>query len=156
MIHMSNIKRPVVDRLRKDMFSDPSQTSVSCSQVAKLKITEPIERGPKGEDVFKEKRDLLFKNVHVRRIFDEENKTLVYVAYSSRIGQDMNEPNSRWDSTSPRALDATGGTLSGVGALHERGDEFSLSCKAGGLEERFWNNSCYRSLDLPSTLIREQ
>lgn len=95
MIHMSNIKRPVVDRLRKDMFSDPSQTSVSCSQVAKLKITEPIERGPKGEDVFKEKRDLLFKNVHVRRIFDEENKTLVYVAYSSRIGQDMNEPNSR-------------------------------------------------------------
>ena len=64
--------------------------------MAPLRILEPIERGGAGEEVFKSKRDLLFKNVHVRRIYDEENRTLVYVAYSSRLGQDMSEPNSRF------------------------------------------------------------
>ena len=69
--------------------------SVSCSQTGPLKIVEPIVQGLEGEEVFRQKRDLLFKNVHVRRIYDEKNGVLIYIAYSSRWNQDMHEPNAR-------------------------------------------------------------
>jgi CreA protein len=37
------------------------------------------------EDVFDERRSLLFKKLHVVRFYDKPNNTLVYLSYSDRI-----------------------------------------------------------------------
>ncbi|XP_024540056.1 uncharacterized protein LOC9660691 isoform X2 [Selaginella moellendorffii] len=88
-IHISNVKRSLTERLSRDFFTDPSQTGP-------LRLVSPIALGLKGEEVFSAKRNLFFKTMHVRRIYDEANNALVYVAYSTRVSQDMSEPNSRY------------------------------------------------------------
>lgn len=75
--------------------TDPSNSSVSVCQTGPLRIHAPIVLGAEGEEVHSEKKSLIFKHVHVRRIYDEENNALVYVGYSSRLGQDMKDQNSR-------------------------------------------------------------
>ncbi|XP_024519941.1 uncharacterized protein LOC9630983 isoform X1 [Selaginella moellendorffii] len=97
-IHISNVKRSLTERLSRDFFADPSQASVSASQTGPLRLVSPIALGlkVKGEEVFSAKRNLFFKTMHVRRIYDEANNALVYVAYSTRVSQDMSEPNSRY------------------------------------------------------------
>ncbi|EFJ19791.1 hypothetical protein SELMODRAFT_419062 [Selaginella moellendorffii] len=95
-IHISNVKRSLTERLSRDFFTDPSQASVSASQTGPLRLVSPIALGLKGEEVFSAKRNLFFKTMHVRRIYDEANNALVYVAYSTRVSQDMSEPNSRY------------------------------------------------------------
>lgn len=49
-------------------------------------ISSDCGTGSSGEEVFSERRNLFFKYVHVRRIYDAENNALVYVGYSSRLG----------------------------------------------------------------------
>ena len=44
-----------------------------------------IEKDAEGEDVFSERASLIFKSIRVRRIWDERNETLVYVAYSQQV-----------------------------------------------------------------------
>ena len=36
------------------------------------------------------------RNQHVRRVYDAEHQTLLYVSYSTRLTQDMQEPNARY------------------------------------------------------------
>eukprot|EP00898_Chlorokybus_atmophyticus_P006533 jgi/Chlat1/6881/Chrsp51S06547 len=83
------------DTIEVTAFPDP-KTSVSCTQSGPIRILEPIALGVEGEEVFTAKRNLLFKVMHVRRIYDEANHALVYVAYSTRLSQDMSEQNSRY------------------------------------------------------------
>jgi len=44
-----------------------------------------IELGDEGEEVFSERRSLIFKSLAVRRIYDRTNDALVYVAYSRQV-----------------------------------------------------------------------
>lgn len=64
-------------------FEDPSNSSIACRQVGKIKIGN-IDRSDKGEIVFSEKKSLLFKKMKVRRIYDASNKVLVYVTYVTK------------------------------------------------------------------------
>ena len=52
--------------------------------------------GGAGEEVFSSKRNLFFKYVHVRRVYDAENNTLVYVGYSSRFGGDFEDQHAQY------------------------------------------------------------
>ena len=36
------------------------------------------------------------RNQHVRRVYDEEHQTLLYISYSTRLTQDMQEQNARY------------------------------------------------------------
>jgi CreA protein len=83
--HMSHFERGFLDRLTKgNWFEDPSNASISCRQTGPITIRD-IERGKSGEEVFSERKSLIFKSLGVRRLYDEANQTLVYVVYSRQI-----------------------------------------------------------------------
>lgn len=83
--HMSHFERGLLDRVTKgNWFEDPSNASIACRQTGPITIRD-IERGKGGEEVFSERKSLVFKSLGVRRIFDEANQTLVYVVYSRQV-----------------------------------------------------------------------
>lgn len=83
--HMTHFERGLIDRLRKgNWFEDPSNASISCRQTGPIVIGE-IELDDEGEEVFSERKSLVFKNLAVRRIYDDAHDTLIYVAYSREI-----------------------------------------------------------------------
>lgn len=61
---------------------DPSQFSLACRQTGV--ITLPAKM-PKDETIFSDDTSILFKETKVIRLWDEPNKTLVYVAISRKL-----------------------------------------------------------------------
>ena len=51
------------------------------------------------EAVFEEKRSLLFKELRVQRIYDEEKKVLVYVSFNTRLDKNSDTNKSRFKSS---------------------------------------------------------
>lgn len=83
--HLVDFDRSLFDRLSKgNWFEDPSNASIACRQTGTVVIGD-IALGEKGEDVFSERKSLIFKSLAVRRIYDPLTDTLVYVAYSRQI-----------------------------------------------------------------------
>ena len=83
--HVTHFERGLIDRLRKgNWFEDPSNASIACRQTGPIVIGD-IERDDEGEEVFNERKSLVFKNLAVRRIYDEAHQTLVYVVYSREV-----------------------------------------------------------------------
>ena len=83
--HVSYFDRSVIDRLRQgNWFEDPSNNAIACRQTGPITLGD-IVRGPDGEEVFNESRSLIFKSLVVRRIFDEANQTLIYLAHGSQV-----------------------------------------------------------------------
>ncbi|WP_425409431.1 CreA family protein [Hyphococcus sp.] len=82
--HLSHFDRGFWDRATKgNWFEDPSNASIACRQTGPINIGE-IDMGKDGEEVFSQRMSLVFKSIAVRRIFDAENNTLIYVVYSRR------------------------------------------------------------------------
>jgi len=67
-------------------FSDPSDMSIACRQTGEITAhaLAQIDRSKNGEVIFKESKSILLKNLKVRRIYDAENKTLIYLSYSTK------------------------------------------------------------------------
>ncbi|WDE00662.1 CreA family protein [Thalassomonas actiniarum] len=67
-------------------FSDPSDMSIACRQTGEINATQlaKIDRSKNGEIVFTQSKSILFKTLKVRRIYDAENKTLIYLSYSTK------------------------------------------------------------------------
>ena len=83
--HITHFERGLIDRLRKgNWFEDPSNASIACRQTGPIVIGD-IERDEEGEEVFNERKSLVFKNLAVRRIYDKAHQTLVYVVYSREV-----------------------------------------------------------------------
>ena len=83
--HITHFERGLIDRLRKgNWFEDPSNASIACRQTGPIVIGD-IERDEEGEEVFSERKSLIFKSLAVRRIYDEAHQTLVYVVYSRQV-----------------------------------------------------------------------
>lgn len=83
--HMTSFSRGFIDRVTKgNWFEDPSNASIACRQTGPITIGD-IERDEEGEDVFSQRQSLIFKSLGVRRIYDEANRTLVYVVYSRQV-----------------------------------------------------------------------
>lgn len=83
--HVAYFDRSVIDRLRQgNWFEDPSNSAIACAQTGPITLGD-IARGPKGEEVFRESRSLFFKSLRVRRIYDEENRTLIYLGHGNQI-----------------------------------------------------------------------
>lgn len=64
------------------LAQDPSQFSLACRQTGPIQLPAKL---PKDETVFSEDTSILFKETRVVRLWDEKNKTLVYVAISRRL-----------------------------------------------------------------------
>ena len=83
--HISYFDRSFIDRVANGKwFEDPSNNSIACRQTGPIVIGD-IATGKSGEEVFNKSTSLFFKAVAVRRIYDPENNTLIYVAYGREI-----------------------------------------------------------------------
>lgn len=67
-------------------FADPSDMSIACRQTGDITAIQimSIDKSKNGEVVFKESKSILFKSLKVRRIYDAENQTLIYLSYSTK------------------------------------------------------------------------
>ena len=83
--HVAYFERGLIDRLQKgSWFEDPSNSSVSCRQNGPIKLNE-IDRSEEGEGVFSERRSIIWKSLNIKRIFDEENQMLIYIAHARDV-----------------------------------------------------------------------
>ena len=83
--HMAHFDRSVIDRMRKgDWFENPSNGSISCGITGPVTIGD-IASGKGGETVFKQRQSVVFKKLAVRRVYDRENDTLIYLVYSKQV-----------------------------------------------------------------------
>ena len=83
--HITYFERGIIDRLQKgNWFEDPSNSSISCRQTGPIKIGD-IDRSDEGDEVFRERRSIVFKSLRVKRIFDEKNQTLIYISHAREI-----------------------------------------------------------------------
>ncbi len=67
-------------------FSDPSDMSIACRQTGPITAEQLalIDLSKNGEIVFTKSKSILFKSLKVRRIYDKENKSLIYLSYSTK------------------------------------------------------------------------
>ncbi len=67
-------------------LSDPSDMSIACRQTGVINAAQiaKIDKSANGEIVFKQSKSILLKTLKVRRIFDEKNKSLIYLSYSTK------------------------------------------------------------------------
>jgi len=84
-LYVSNFERPLTERVQKDFFTEPSYASVTAVKTGPIEIADNIDKSEKGEPVFKESRSLLFKELRVQRIYDEEKKAVVYISFNTRL-----------------------------------------------------------------------
>lgn len=77
--------RGLIDRLQQGKwFEDPSNSAISCQATGPIVIGD-IDLDRNGEEVFSERRSLLFKALVVNRIYDKADNTLIYLAHSREI-----------------------------------------------------------------------
>jgi CreA protein len=67
-------------------LADPSDSSISCRQTGDItpEMITQIDKSKSGEVVFKKSKSIFFKSMKVRRIYDEDNQTLMYLSYSTK------------------------------------------------------------------------
>ncbi|WP_180356057.1 CreA family protein [Aliirhizobium smilacinae] len=83
--HVTYFDRSVIDRLRNgNWFEDPSNNSIACRQTGPIEIGD-IELDKGGEEVFRQGRSLIWKDLLVKRIYDKTNDTLIYLAHSRQV-----------------------------------------------------------------------
>ncbi len=83
--HVSYFDRSIIDRLQKgNWFEDPSNWAIACQSTGDIAVGD-IDLGADGEEVFSERRSLIFKSLTVRRIYDKANHTLIYLAHARQV-----------------------------------------------------------------------
>tara|TARA_R110002126_G_scaffold8953_4_gene41147 strand:- start:9060 stop:9524 length:465 start_codon:yes stop_codon:yes gene_type:complete len=67
-------------------LSDPSDSSIACRQTGPItaQMIAQIDKSKNGEVLFTKSKSIFFKTMKIRRIFDAENQTLMYVSYSTK------------------------------------------------------------------------
>lgn len=67
-------------------LSDPSDSSLACRQTGAItaQMIAKIDKSKNGEVLFTKSKSIFFKTMKIRRIFDAENQTLMYLSYSTK------------------------------------------------------------------------
>lgn len=67
-------------------MADPSDSAIACRQTGEITIDmiKKIDKSKSGEVVFKKSKSVFFKSMKIRRIYDAESQTLMYVSYSTK------------------------------------------------------------------------
>ena len=83
--HIAYFDRSLIDRLSNgNWFEDPSNSAISCRQTGPISIGD-IDRSDEGEDVFSQRTSIILKSLRVKRIFDEANQVLIYIAHAREL-----------------------------------------------------------------------
>ena len=84
--HVAYFERSLIDRLSGgNWFEDPSNASIACRQTGPIRIVGDLDRDEDGEDVFRESRSIILKTLRIKRIYDEANQTLIYLAHAQEL-----------------------------------------------------------------------
>lgn len=68
------------------LAEDPSDVSIACRQTGAIEFSSAISGNPqKPDEVFNEKRSVLFKSLHISRFFDKASNSLVYLTWSDKL-----------------------------------------------------------------------
>ncbi len=79
--------RSLIDRLQQgNWFEDPSNSSIDCVQTGPITISK-IALDKDGEEVFEQKRSLIFKSLVVNRLYDKEHDALIYLAHTRQVNE---------------------------------------------------------------------
>lgn len=82
--HLSYFDRDVWDRIGKsNWFENLSNSSISCLQTGPVTIRN-IDLDRSGEEVFDQNQSLVFKQLAVRRSYDADSDSLIYVSFSRK------------------------------------------------------------------------
>ena len=67
-------------------LADPSDSSISCRQTGDItpEMIANIDKSKSAEVVFKQSKSIFFKSMKVRRIYDKDNQTLLYLSYTTK------------------------------------------------------------------------
>ncbi|CAH0536908.1 CreA family protein [Vibrio marisflavi] len=70
----------------KMSLSDPSDSSIACRQTGPItpQMIAKIDKSKSGDVIFKQSKSIFFKHMKVRRIYDPETQTLMYLSYSTK------------------------------------------------------------------------
>ena len=83
--HVAYFDRSIIDRLQQgNWFEDPSNSSIDCVQTGPMTIGD-ISMKKGGEEVFQERRSLIFKALVVNRIYDKDHNALVYLSHTRQV-----------------------------------------------------------------------
>ncbi|WP_308917768.1 CreA family protein [Jannaschia sp. LMIT008] len=83
--HVAYFDRSVLDRLSQgNWFEDPSNASIACRQTGPIRVGD-IDTSEDGEEVFRERRSIVLKSLRIKRIYDEANQTLIYLAHAREL-----------------------------------------------------------------------
>jgi CreA protein len=64
------------------LAEDSSDAAIACRQVGPITLAPKM---PEKEEVFTERRSVLFKHLRVVRFYDRKRNTLVYLSYSDKL-----------------------------------------------------------------------
>lgn len=75
-------------------LSDPSDSSIACRQTGPITaaMIAQIDKSKNGEVLFSKSKSIFFKSMKIRRIFDAQNQTLMYLSYSTKETSGGNPP----------------------------------------------------------------
>ncbi len=67
-------------------LADPSDSSISCQQTGDItpEMIAKTHKSKSGEVEFKQSKSIFFKTMKVRRIYEAENQTLLYLSYTTK------------------------------------------------------------------------
>lgn len=67
-------------------LADPSDSSIACRQTGEItaQMISQIDTSKSGEVVFKQSKSIFFKSMKIRRIFDSNSQTLMYLSYTTK------------------------------------------------------------------------
>lgn len=67
-------------------LSDPSDSSIACRQTGEITpaMIATIDKSDSGEVVFTKSKSIFFKTMKVRRIYDADTQTLMYLSYTTK------------------------------------------------------------------------
>jgi len=87
--YWTHFNRSLIDRIVKmnqsSVFIDPSNSGLSCARTGDQVVIGRIDLTTAGEEIGHEKISLVFRNLEIKRIYDQAHNTLIYVSYSTRI-----------------------------------------------------------------------
>jgi catabolite regulation protein CreA len=96
-LYLADFDRPAIEKLN-NIFDDPSSSSLTCAKTGPITFKN-IDRSQQGEEVFEESKNLIFKQIRVKRIFDPSSNTLVYTSFSTRFNKGGDDNKSRFKSS---------------------------------------------------------
>ena len=83
--HVAYFDRGLVDRLQNgNWFEDPSNSSIECRQTGPIVVGD-IDMSDEGENIFSQRRSIIWKSLRVTRIMDQTSNTLVYIAHANEV-----------------------------------------------------------------------